>query len=85
MAQPVIIVKENGLVIEVDLGNERCNVPSITPANGQHQTFEIRWSDADFSAGEWEVTKQNGPSGKEEAVLRWKGKGKGGPPREEPC
>lgn len=77
MAQPVIIVKENGLVIEVDLGNERCNVPSISPSSGQHQTFEIRWSDADFEAGEWEVSNRAGPKGKGEAVLRWKPK-KGG-------
>lgn len=78
MAQPVIIVKENGLVIEVDLGNERCNVPSISPATGQHQTFEIRWSDADFESGDWEVTQGKGPGGREEATLRWKPKG--GPP-----
>ena len=82
MAQPIIIVKENGLVIEVDLGNERCNVPSVSPSTGQHQKFEIRWSDADFKPGEWDVAKGHGPSGKEEAILRWKPKT--GQP-EKPC
>lgn len=83
MAQPVIIVKENGLVIHVDLKNERCNAPSISPSSGQNQEYEIRWSDADFEAGNWKVETRPGPDGKQEAVLRWVAKG-GGPP-EEPC
>ncbi|HUP20389.1 MAG TPA: hypothetical protein VM778_10605 [Gemmatimonadota bacterium] len=79
MAEPVIIVRENGLVVEVDLGNERCNVPSVSPSTGQHQKYEIRWSDADFKPGDWEVTKRPGPGGEELAILRWKPKG-GAPP-----
>lgn len=83
MAQPVVIIKENGLVIEVDLGNERCNPPSVSPGSGQNQIYEITWSDADFEPGDWEISKRPGPKG-EEAVLRWKRRG--GPPEgEKPC
>ncbi|MDX1660334.1 MAG: hypothetical protein R3326_00975 [Gemmatimonadota bacterium] len=82
MAEPVVIIRENGLVIEVDLGNERCNPPGISPANGQNQVYEIRWSDADFEVGDWEVSTRQGPKGGEEAVLRWKRR-PGGPGRDE--
>lgn len=77
MAEPVVIVRENGLVIEVDLGNERCNPPSISPGSGHNKVYEIRWSDADFKAGDWEVSKGHGPNGGETAVIRWKRRGKG--------
>lgn len=83
MAQPVIVIRENGLVIEVDLGNERCNPPSVSPGSGQNQVYVINWSDADFDPGDWEVSKRGGPKG-EEAVLRWKRRG-GSPEGEEPC
>lgn len=75
MAEPIIIIRENGLVLEVDLGNERCRPPVVSPDHGQHKKFEIRWSDADFKAGRWEVTSQSGHGGKEEAVLKWNPKG----------
>lgn len=83
MAQPILIIKENGLVIEVDLRNERCKPPVVTPDHGQNQSYEIRWSDADFRPGEWEMTKQSGSGGKEETVLRWKPKA--GEGNEEEC
>lgn len=83
MAEPIIVIKENGLVIDVDFGNEKCNPPQYSPSTGPSRTYEIRWSDADFKQGDWEVSERPGPGGKKEAVLRWKRKPK--PPKEEPC
>lgn len=81
MAKPIIVIKENGLVIDVDFGNEECNPPQFSPGTGPSRTYEIRWSDADFSQGDWELEERQGPKGKKEAVFRWKRK----PREEEPC
>lgn len=58
MAQPIIIIRENGLVIEVDLRDEQLDPPQVTPASGQHQKYTIRWPKANYKHGTYKCGEE---------------------------
>lgn len=77
MAEPIIIIRENGLVIEVDLTDEQLDPPQVTPASGKHQKYTIRWPKANYKHGTYQCKEEGDGNGGRQAKV-WKVKGGGG-------
>jgi hypothetical protein len=75
MANPIIIIKDGSLVIDVDLVDEQCGPPQVTPSGGNHGRYRIKFGNTQYTHGPYasmEIPDPDDPNNKRAwKVQKW--------------